>query len=91
MNIRLTASSLLVFLLAICLQAQTNKLRGTWTANLSDAKPWMQMSFQDGDGQYSHSFNSEMATTQLLGKQGPVQFTITREAGTFIFEGTVRK
>ena len=90
MKMRRAASLLLLSFLTVCLQAQTNKLRGTWTANLSDAKPWMQMSFQDGNGQYSHSFDSDTAASQLAGKQGPVQFTITRDAGTFVFDGTVK-
>src|SRR4051795_11227426 len=88
MKLRITASLLLVLVLVFALNAQT-KLRGTWAAELSDPEPWIQVSFQDGGGHHGSSFDLNRANVKLGEKQGPVQFTVARDAGTFVFDGTV--
>lgn len=84
-------ASLLVILIAVLLLGAQTTLRGTWSANLSGADNWIQVSFQDADGgHHSSSFDLNRAKVTLGDKQGPVQFTVTRDAGTFVFNGSVQ-
>ena len=80
---------LLAITLVSLLGAQT-KLRGTWSAELSGSEPWLQVSFQDAGGHHGSSFDLNRANIKLGDKQGPVQFAVTRDAGTFAFNGNVQ-
>src|SRR5512144_954812 len=89
MKSRIAASLLLVASAVLILGAQT-KLRGTWSAKLADSQAWIQISFRDANGLHSSSFDLDRANVRLGASQGPVQFTVARDAGTFAFSGSVQ-
>src|SRR4051794_39651436 len=93
MKLRAFASLFVAFPITLTVAVLTinaqSTLRGTWSAQLSKSEPWIQVSFQDARGHHGSSFSLRDAGVQL-GAQGPVQFTVTREAGSFAFTGAVK-